>query len=223
VNNSSSKTIYIGDSHIWYIAAEKESTKISRIYFNSNGDLILWLGPKLMYTIGIKGFEFNLLQKLSLLIANKKNYNNLVAHFGEIDCRVWSSKLDNMEKIELVSKRYISRIENLSSFYGLARSVLISPIPPSDRGQTNLDFPKNGSLATRVQVTARITLSLEANQNINMIKVLNSQRLVGSNTIGPDFGSLSAVFTLDSCHVNKKGAEIIKRNLNELLFDATRL
>jgi hypothetical protein len=217
LGKSISKTIYIGDSHIWYIATKTKSTKKSRIHFNSNGDLILWLGPKLMYTIGAKGFKFSILQKASLYIANKKNYKNLIAHFGEIDCRVWSSKLDNIENIDLISKRYILQIENLCNFYGFTRSLLISPIPPSDKGQLNLEFPRNGSLATRVQVTNRLTQSLIANRRPNYIEVLNSQSLVGSNPSSADFGALDEIYSLDGCHVNPAGAELLKRYIDEFL------
>jgi lysophospholipase L1-like esterase len=216
-SQSKSQIVFMGDSHAWYLANCVPATPKSHVFLNEQGELVIWLGPRLMYSVGAKGFNFGALQALALLIAKKKNFSYLVVCLGEIDCRMYSSKLENSSDLVKLVNRYYEHLLRTSETYGFREVLVITPIPPSDLGAVNESFPRRSSLETRVSTTSILTQNLIEFSEKFGFKTINSQALLGLASSSTIIGELNGAYSLDGCHVNKDGAELIRMHINSIL------
>jgi hypothetical protein len=216
-SQTKSQIVFMGDSHAWYLASCVPATPKSHVFLNEQGELVIWIGPRLMYSVGAKGFNFGALQALALLIAKKKNFSYLVVHLGEIDCRMYSSKLENSSDLVKLVNRYYEHLLRTSKTYGFREVLVITPIPPSDLGAVNESFPRRSSLETRVSTTSILTQYLIEFSEKFGFKTINSQALLGLASSSTIIGELNGDYSLDGCHVNKDGAELIRMHINSIL------
>ena len=201
--------IWIGDSHSRFIAGNSDPAK--RYSFSKHNDLIIWLGPRLLYSISRQGFRLNLFDKV---ILRRVGSNNLcVFVFGEIDCRVHfvPHKIHhNQEELMRIVQGYKVQVTKLINKYDIGSSFVLTPIPPSDFGSNNPMFPRTGSLIDRVNATKAISNTLNQYSNENFTVVDLSKYLSNSD------GSLNLVYSDDGVHVNSLGSRVILKNLKLL-------
>jgi lysophospholipase L1-like esterase len=203
------KCIWIGDSHSRYIAGNSALTK--RYSLSEHNDLIIWLGPRLLYSISIQGFRLNLFDKM---ILRRVGSNNLcVFVFGEIDCRVHfvPRKIHhNQEELTRIIQGYKVQVTKLINKYDIDSSFVLTPMPPSDFGSNNPKFPRTGSLIDRVIATKATSNTLNEYSNENFTVVDLSKYLSNSD------GSLNLYYSDDGVHVNSLGSSVILKNLKLL-------
>jgi hypothetical protein len=76
--------IYLGDSHVHYLFGD--AIKKRKFLVKDRNQLVIWLGPVLMYTISKNGFRFDNQTKTILKLSGSKR--RIIIVIGEIDCRV---------------------------------------------------------------------------------------------------------------------------------------
>lgn len=205
------KVIYIGDSHAHFLF---ETKKIKRFSIKDGNRLVIWLGPKLLYTVSKNGFELK--KRVRIILRMASNEQPIVIVLGEIDCRVHFVKktlLLGREEFYNIANNYKKSVISLINTYGLAKAIVIAPFPPSDLGSNNPKFPRNGSISERVIVTKLITESL--------IRITSSQFSVinCSPMISIENGSLNEKYTDDGVHVNFLGSKKIIDKIDLKIFN----
>ena len=193
------KTLTIGDSHAVHFHGyiQKNNTK--------NRNVLLWLGPRLMYSIAQNGFGFTFLQKL---ILRAWNPNLCFIWLGEIDVRMHLVKhqisgVDQMNWLE----NYFSQLEDLRHAIGNPKMIVFSPVPQSVVITPQIDFPSYGSLLDRIEAQSNLiykmdTLHKESRFHFNFINV--------TSALQDQEGPLLSEYSDDCCHLNQNGFENIK-------------
>jgi len=203
------KCIWIGDSHSRYIVGNSALTK--RYSLSKHNDLIIWLGPRLLYSISIQGFRLNFFDKM--ILRRVGSINLCVFVFGEIDCRVHfvPRKIHlYQEELMRIVQGYKIQVTKLINKYHISSSFVLTPIPPSDFGSNNPMFPRTGSLIDRVIATKATSNTLNEYSNENFTVVDLSKYLSNSD------GSLNLYYSDDGVHVNSLGSSVILENLKLL-------
>ena len=215
--NSLSGSIYLGDSHVWYLAKCFPSNPNSHVFLNAQGDIVFWIGPRLMHSVGMKGFKLNIFQKLTLFILRNRKILTLIVHVGEIDCRMHSNKLLEKPNVDLMVRRFLERLLDIRKSFRFQNLIVITPIPPSDFSRQNEEYPRNGSRHLRIETTARVTASiLEMSENFGF-NTLDAQKTLGIVGNTQITGALDQSLTLDGCHINAKGSEIVQERIISIL------
>lgn len=195
------KIIYIGDSHARFLF---ENKKTKRFSVKDGNRLVVWLGPKLLYSVSRKGFELEKRVRIILRIAS--NEQPIVILLGEIDCRVHFVKKTlnlGVEEFDNIAKSYKKFVISLIDTYGFAKALIISPFPPSNLGSNNPKFPRNGSISERVLVTRLITESLMRISS-HHFSVIDCSPMISNKN-----GSLNEKYTNDGVHLNFLGSKKI--------------
>ncbi len=198
--------IWIGDSHTHFFS--RNGQRIRHFSFADNGQLVVWLGPKLLYTISNKGFNLSLLTKTILKLAGREK--QFIISLGEIDCRVHfvpkSLGKGALEFDRIVANYKNSVLDFLEMFQGV-RALVLTPIPPSDFGVDNPLFPRTGLIAERIQATRLITDSLVAASS-GVFSVVNI-----SQVLSDEIGAIDPRYSSDGVHVNRLGAKVVLQEL----------
>jgi len=202
------RRLWIGDSHATFLAG----TRVRPFDVSSEHEGVVWLGPRLMYSIARDGFPDPLTPELhgvSLDLAPTP----IVLVFGEIDCRVHLvERLAAGGSLDFVS-RYVARAAELRARVGASHIVLLGPVPPSDQGESNPEFPKNGTLAERIAVARLLERTLsEATASLGDRRVAVAP--ITSLLAGSETGELAGRLTDDGTHVNPLGADLIRKQLD---------
>ena len=200
--------IWVGDSHAHFIS--RNGKRIRHFSITDKNHLVIWLGPKLLYSVSKHGLRID---KLTNLVLNKASFGqNLVLSFGEIDCRVHfvpKTLNEGVKEFDNIAKNYKDSVMDFLKIYNLGSALILTPVPPSDTGLDNPMFPRNGSLPERVVATKMITESLVNISSpefsiVNLFGILSNQD-----------GTLNMKYSNDGVHVNFLGSS---RILNELGF-----
>ena len=197
------KTLTIGDSHAvrFHGYIQKNNTK--------NKNVLLWLGPRLMYSIAQNGFGFTPLQKL---ILRAWNPDLCFIWLGEIDVRMHlvkhrTSGVDQMDWLE----KYFSQLDNLRKVLGNPKVIVFSPVPQSVALTHQRDFHSDGSLLDRIEAQSNLICKMNTLHNESSFHFIFIN--ITSPLQDPD-GSLLLEYSDDCCHLNQKGFENI-----EILWD----
>lgn len=201
------RIVYIGDSHVHFLSPGKN--KLKRFFVTHDNKLIIWLGPKLLYSVSKNGFRLSKIDRVVLRIASNKQ--PIVIVLGEIDCRVHfvtKTLIFGAKEFDYIAVNYKKNVMALLDTYKLPKALIISPIPSSDLGVINKRFPRNGLLCERVLVTKMITGSL--------IRISSSRFIVidVSPLISNQDGSLDKKYTNDGVHLNTFGMEKLMQNFD---------
>ena len=200
--------IWIGDSHAHFIA--RSGKRIRHFAITDKNHLLIWLGPKLLYSVSRDGFHID---KLTNLILKKASFGQkLVLSLGEIDCRVHlvpKTLMKGATELDNIIKSYRVSVVQILEEYDLGSAFILSPMPPSDFGLNNPMFPRNGSLSERVKVTKLLTESL-VNISSSEFRVINLFSFLANQD-----GSLNMKYSNDGVHVNLLGSTEV---LNKLDF-----
>ena len=194
--------LWIGDSHASFISG----IKLSQLFGNKSNTSLVWLGPRLMYSISKKGFPFYV--HLSLKLSRRNT--NVIFVLGEIDVRVHLVARNDYQFD--FAKDYIDLIASFKEKYKGLNFLVVSPLPPSDLGAQDEKLPRNGSLAQRIQTNAALTSKLKDLCFHHNVQFLDITELICAKD-----GSLAPKFTLDGCHCNHVGSAKIKEKISTLL------
>ena len=198
--------IWVGDSHAHFIS--RNGKRIRHFSITDENHLLIWLGPKLLYSVSKHGLSID---KLTKLVLNKAAFGqNLVLSFGEIDCRVHfvTKTLDKGVKgFDNIAKNYSDSVMEFLKIYNLGSALILTPVPPSDFGLDNPVFPRNGSLSERVIVTKMITESL-VNISSPKFRIINLFGILSNQD-----GTLNMKYSSDGVHVNFLGSNRILKEL----------
>lgn len=200
--------IWIGDSHAHFIA--RNGKRIRHFSITDKNHLLIWLGPKLLYSVSRDGFHID---KLTSLILKKASIRQkLVLSLGEIDCRVHlvpRTLIKGTTEFDNIVRNYRVSVMQILEKYNLGSAFILTPMPPSDFGLDNPMFPRNGSLSERVTVTKLLTESL-VSVSSSEFHVINLSSILASQD-----GSLNMKYSNDGIHVNLLGSTEV---LNKLGF-----
>ena len=207
--------ICMGDSHISFLYAEPNVRKRKVFSLTENNELVIWLGPMLLYSTTLKEFSLNNRIKIVLRIAG--NRKPIVVALGEIDCRVHFVQKTlpfGIRQFDIIAQNYKNFLLNLAATYNFSRIIVITPIPPSDSKRNNPVFPRVGSLAERALATKLITDSLVKISDF-YFTVIDSQSVLSNPN-----GSLNQKYSGDGLHLNSLGSEKILGKLATLIDGA---
>lgn len=171
--------------------------------------LIIYLGPKLLYSVSVNGFQLNKTSKVVLRIAGNKQH--IVVVLGEIDCRVHfveKTLVFGSKEFDKIALGYINSVITLLNTYRLSRAFIIAPLPASNLGLDNPRFPRRGLLRERVLVSKMITESLVRISSFQ-ITVMDYSPVISNKN-----GSLNVKYTNDGVHLNFLGLKKLTDNTN---------
>ena len=132
--------LWIGDSHATFVAG----TRVRPFDVSSEHEGVVWLGPRLMYSIARDGFPDPLTPELDG-VSLDLTLTPVVLVFGEIDCRVHLvERLAAGGRLDFVS-RYVARAAELRARVGASHIVLL----------VQSHHPTRESSTPRFQRTAR--------------------------------------------------------------------
>lgn len=148
-------TLVIGDSHALFLcgAHSESSRKIRPTKFS--GVYVVWLGPRLMNSIGNHGFPF----WVRLLISSvfSKLFGKLKIRvdvvLGEIDIRchlVPHVAKNGLKEIDNLVDRFVASLKASVGIDGVRQLLFYQPVPPSDLCRESHEFPRAGELAERI-------------------------------------------------------------------------
>lgn len=198
--------IWIGDSHAHFIANNGEPLK--RVTLTNNNHLVVYLGPRLLYSVATKGFQFDYMTTAILHLASQSQPVVLV--FGEIDCRVHLvSKVKPLEQniFDGIASNFLDNVNGMVRQFNFGEPILLSPVPPSDLGQSLNKYPRNGSILQRISVTRSLTAALIKTASSHCICLDLSQLL------SDDIGALRSSLTDDGVHTNTRGSKLVLEQL----------
>ena len=201
------RIIYIGDSHAFFLSGSKK--KLKRFSVTHDNKLIIYLGPKLLYSVSVNGFQLNKTSKVVLRIAGNKQH--IVVVLGEIDCRVHfveKTLVFGSKEFDKIALGYINSVITLLNTYRLSRAFIIAPLPASNLGLDNPRFPRRGLLRERVLVSKMITESLVRISSFQ-ITVMDYSPVISNKN-----GSLNVKYTNDGVHLNFLGLKKLTDNTN---------
>jgi hypothetical protein len=203
---TSLNSLWIGDSHASFLA----DAPLKRFAVTSAADAVVWLGPRLMYSLSREGFPDPLLPELRRGL--DLTTAPIIVTAGEIDCRVHLVERRHRADAFAFVADYVARASELRIRLNAPRVFLLGPVPPSDSGPENLDLPRTGTLAERVAVSR----GLEAELCESVIRVGDpaiSAVPLGRHLGDPNTGELARHLSLDGCHVNLLGSRAVREVL----------
>ena len=194
--------IFVGDSHAHFIA--NNGAPLRRIAITSNDDLVIYLGSRLLYSVATKGFQFGFITTALLHLASKRQ--PIIFVLGEIDCRVHlvtKAMPLGQNAFDKIAANYVSNVLDMVSRFKFGIPILLSPVPPSDIGQSTNDYPRNGSILERISVTSSLSDALAKAAAQDFLFLDLSQVLIDNR------GVLRPSFTDDGVHTNQSGAKLV--------------
>ena len=201
LNPRTRQNLWIGDSHALFISGCPRATVTATPDHES---ICIWLGPRLAFSVARDGWR---LPARVRLLAKIRRFNKLIIVLGEIDCRVYLGRPNNAEyRQESWVSDFIDMTSLLAEQIRFKNLVFVSPVPPSDICEAHPEFPRHGTLTSRIEGTKWFTetvtslVSTRTNE-----KVIDLHQLVGQEN-----GSLNPKFTVDGVHVNGQGSSLIQ-------------
>jgi hypothetical protein len=207
--------LWIGDSHASFLA----DAPLKRFALTSGADAVVWLGPRLMYSLSREGFPDPLIPELrkGLDLADTP----IVLAAGEIDCRVHLVERRNQAGFLAFVADYVQRVSELRVRLGAPRAFILGPVPPSDLGPENFELPRIGTLLERVAVSKELEAEL-CESVIRLEDPALSAFPLGRRLADKRTGELARNFSLDGCHVNRLGSLMLRDKLVQACAAPTR-
>lgn len=200
--------VWVGDSHAPYLSG----AQLAPVARSAEGNAVVWLGPRLMYSVARDGFPRPLLPQLAGLSWRLRE-RRLVVALGEIDCRVHLvERVSAGDDLAFVA-RYVDRVRELRQQLEAPSVVILGPVPPSDLvvGYDNPEFPRRGTLAERIAVTRLLDERLRS-----AVAAADGHDIVFASLLflaAPD-GRLRDDRTDDGIHVNAAGSAEVRVHLD---------
>jgi lysophospholipase L1-like esterase len=198
--------LWIGDSHASFFA----DAPLQRFAVTATADAVVWLGPRLMYSLSRDGFPDPLLPELKRGL--DLTTTPIILTAGEIDCRVHLVERRHCANAFAFVADYVARVSELRMRLDAPQAFLVGPVPPSDVGPENSDLPRNGTLAERVAVSRALEVEL-CESVIRLGDPAISAVPLGPHLGDPHTGELAQHLSLDGCHVNPLGSRTVREEL----------
>ena len=197
--------IFIGDSHVVSLTDSEFdrslSCKLSRIGSRYFLFVSLWFKDTLAYSVSKKRFPSNLKTKMYVLnllrLVGAKYYFN----FGEIDIRCHLAKED--KNIDFLPS-YVYQCRKILKTNS-KRIVFLTPTPPSDLYEDHPSFPRYGGMSERMKAYFDFCDNLRIAAIQQSCGFINLSHALVTGTSG-----LSSDLTDDGCHLNLKGASLVR-------------
>ena len=202
-------TLIVGDSHAVILGGGNlaSSRRIQRAR-SAGAAYIIWLGPKLLYSVAHKGFPSwarALMSGAPSRIAGAAGVR-LELVLGEIDVRCHLAprlRCDGPTAVEQLGDAYVAFLGSCIRNPAVLEICYHEPTPPSDLGMQNEAFPRAGTLAERIEchrlLSNRIAAGIETHfcndSRVRFVPTPPGAKLVD--------GSLSPGWTDDGCHFNR--------------------
>ncbi len=198
--------LWIGDSHSVLLNTERFPFFMGSI---DEGRFIWHLGPRIMHSIGTRGFPSVVrlhARKLGRLPASRRL--TCVYVFGEIDVRCHLAPRLSEDLDDSWVTSYVAKAVELSDAIGAARVVIVTPPPPSDEIADHVMFPIAGDIdertAAHTWLTERVIAAVPADDpRISVIDLRTA--------LADELGRLPAALTDDGCHTNEAGRVAVRR------------
>jgi hypothetical protein len=205
-----SEITWLGDSH----AAFLSGTTIKSLNADLNKSPLIWLGPRLMFSVSKKGFPDFLFSKSNAGLL--KGRSTLVISLGEIDVRAHLSKKgSNVDLVEWVGN-YVLKVLELSKHLEPLCTIIVGPVPPSPHGEKNSRLPTVGPLDRRIHFTSTLELTLE--EKIRDVAKLFFIPL--SPLLAKTDGTLRENFVLDGIHTSEEACKVLSKTIKRVLESA---
>lgn len=201
-------TLIVGDSHAVLLGGRSlmSARRILRAC-DMESAYILWLGPKLLYSITRKGLPVwvRVLQSGALSRVGGSGVR-LEMVLGEIDIRCHLAsrlRLYGQGAVEKLGDDFVDFLRACSEIPGILEIKYHEPTPPSDLGIENRAFPRVGTLAERIRchevLSERIASGIATRfGNSSRVRFIPNPR----GSVLAD-GSLNPSWTDDGCHFNR--------------------
>jgi hypothetical protein len=197
--------LWIGDSHAMSVNREVTNSTFMR---GPEGQLILRIGARLMYSIARKGFGPRIL-RLAHFVNRFGRPGALVPIFlaGEIDVRVHLPERPD-GSLDWVTE-YVQRCGELANLLKADRFAFFVTTPPVDVAATDVWFPITGTIGERVEAHRRLREALT-----QAVEPMPSAVLIDLTDLlaGRD-GAMPADWTMDGAHTNLDTAARIRMRL----------
>jgi hypothetical protein len=199
--------LWIGDSHAMSF---NRRIVMGAFLTGPDGQVILRVGPRLMWSLGTKGFPPRVL-KVARLVGRRGVPGAVVPFFvaGEIDVRCHLASHPD-ETFEFVDT-YVQQCRSVSALMGATRTVIVVPPPPCDYsdvdGAVDLDpYRIVGSLDERLRAFRGLRSALAgAVAGHPGVDLLDCTDLLADSA-----GVMQSDLTDDWCHTNVRGVELVR-------------
>lgn len=214
--------IYIGDSHaVHLIQTEFPSPRVA---YRDRSTASLYLGPRLLYSVATSGWPRWVARTLRALRTVQRISTAapiyLVVILGEIDVRCHLAAPGRMDGIRDLAQQAIERAVELCHYLPPAsRVVVCSPLPPSQDYLSMAQFPVVGSVAERLHVLGELRSALH--EAVDALPPSDVLFFDPCPFVVRADGELRRDLTIDGCHLNSRGAALIRRQLENLVVGST--
>lgn len=210
-------SLWIGDSHSLFFNQKVTSAVLSRA---ENMNFVWALGPRLMWSIGQRGFPVSLSLAARALHAFGTKSGSVVPIIiaGEIDvrCHLASASSSGNGDMSFIAG-YVENGRKLADSMGSHSVIFVVPVPPGRDSGVHAKFPIVGSLDSRLEAFAalRTALALAVQEGVGSPK---AHLLDATDILIDSGGQLDSSLTTDGCHVNREGALLVHQRLKHLLL-----
>ena len=204
--------LWLGDSHALHFNGLAAGNTLRRA---TVGRYVWHLGPRLMYSLSIRGFPASVVRLAPVLrLLSGRRELTVVLVAGEIDVRCHLA--GRSSDLGFVSG-YLDQALALARRLGAAEVVLVSPPPPSSTCPVVPEYPVVGTLEERLEVFHRLRAALA--DAVGAVAADGSAvRFVDvTEALLEPAGGLDARLTDDGIHTNAAGVELVQACLRELL------
>ena len=177
---------------------------------------LLYLGPRLMHSVGRDGFPPWVLRLVNAWRRSPlaRGVPTVAVLLGEIDLRCHLAKPGRSgdEALSQLVEAYLARMRDLLDRLGPAGQVVVcGPNPPSSVYESDEAFPVVGDADERAAILDRLCAKLSAGIGAAgdpRLRFLDVRPLVAAPN-----GHLRADMTFDGCHLNAEGASLVRDGL----------
>jgi hypothetical protein len=204
--------IWVGDSHAMCFNGPRTPARVSRC---DDGQFVLYLGPRLMFSLARDGFPF-WTRALARMIGVIAPPGSVLFAFcaGEIDvrCHLVPRSHRHDDVLAFVDP-YLERCAALASSAGTGTALVVTPPPPSITCPVQPEFPVNGTIGERVDMRNRLVDRLR--QGVGHVETLTFSVIDPGLALSDADGGLDAAYTDDGCHTNAAGVLVTRRIISQ--------
>jgi hypothetical protein len=207
--------IWFGDSHAMYYTRSRPS---SYPVLTEDGLIVWHLGPRLMYSLAIKGFG-PLPLRAARWVSRLGRRGALLPVFtaGEIDARAHLAPRAAAGDLDVsFVAQFVTRGCELAALLKSRTAVFVSAPPESDIVPAELAYSVNGTIEERVMAQRRLTAALASAVAAHTGPVL-AVCVDATDLLADDAGVLRHDLTDDGHHVNARGAALVRSRIDEAL------
>ena len=210
-------SLWIGDSHSLFFNQKETAAVLSRA---GNAHFVWALGPRLMWSIGTRGFPVSLRLAARMLHTVGIESGRVVPIIivGEIDvrCHLASPSSGAHGDMSFVAS-YVDNGRKLAASMGSQSVIFVVPVPPGADWAVYSQFPIVGSLNLRLEAFAMLRTAL-AHAVQEGVGTPRAYLLDATDILIDSGGQLDSSLTKDGCHVNREGALLVHERLNLLVL-----